>query len=244
MTKPTRRQLLKGSLAAAGLRVLGAPEWALPAVAQGETVVPFTDIPANATFGGTAERRRYDIRKIETRVMIPSGNTLVLGGLVQDDVRKGNTKVPLLGDIPILGHLFKSQTLPLEYTKDVRRAVDNKDYELASKQVAVATKVFPRNDNLRTLAAEVKTLRETEVARAKERELRQLCLEAFRAIGCRGWGRVDLMLDRKKKPWLLEVNTSPGMTGHSLVPMAARAAGLDFQQLVLAILADSLEARG
>lgn len=52
----------------------------------------------------------YDIRKIETRVMIPSGHTLVLGGLVQDDVRNGNTKVPLLGDLPIFGYLFRSDT--------------------------------------------------------------------------------------------------------------------------------------
>ncbi|HZR18381.1 MAG TPA: secretin N-terminal domain-containing protein [Verrucomicrobiae bacterium] len=52
----------------------------------------------------------YDIRKIDTRVMIPSGHTLVLGGLVQDDVRNGNTKVPLLGDIPVFGYLFRSDT--------------------------------------------------------------------------------------------------------------------------------------
>ncbi|HWQ90474.1 MAG TPA: hypothetical protein VN673_02295, partial [Clostridia bacterium] len=59
---------------------------------------------------GTYEADQYDIRKIETRVMIPSGNTLVLGGLVQDDVRNGNTKVPLLGDIPVLGSLFRADT--------------------------------------------------------------------------------------------------------------------------------------
>jgi len=52
----------------------------------------------------------YDIRKIETRVMIPSGHTLVLGGLMQDDVRSGNTKVPVLGDIPVVGYLFRSDT--------------------------------------------------------------------------------------------------------------------------------------
>ena len=53
---------------------------------------------------------RYDVRKIDTRVMIPSGNTLVLGGLVQDDIRTGNTKVPILGDIPGLGALFRSDS--------------------------------------------------------------------------------------------------------------------------------------
>jgi len=74
---------------------------------------------------------------------------------------------------------------------------------------------------------------------AKERELRQLCLDAFRALGCRGWGRVDLMLDAAGDPYLLEVNTSPGMTDHSLVPMAARAVGLTYEDLCLRILGDA-----
>ena len=71
---------------------------------------------------------------------------------------------------------------------------------------------------------------------AKEREVRKLCLEAFRALGCRGWGRVDLMLDRAGNPYLLEVNTAPGMTDHSLVPMAARAIGLSYEDLCIRIL--------
>lgn len=59
---------------------------------------------------GVFEVDEYDIRKLDTRVMIPSGNTLVLGGLVQDDVRNQNTKVPVLGDIPVLGHAFRSDS--------------------------------------------------------------------------------------------------------------------------------------
>ena len=70
----------------------------------------------------------------------------------------------------------------------------------------------------------------------RERQIQALCLKAFRALGCSGWGRVDLMLDRDGKPWLLEVNTAPGMTDHSLVPMAARAAGLSYEDLCLRIL--------
>lgn len=79
---------------------------------------------------------------------------------------------------------------------------------------------------------------------AKERELKDLTARACEAVGIAGWARADVMQDADGKFWLLEVNTVPGMTDHSLVPMAARAAGLDFQQLVLAILADSVEARG
>lgn len=67
-----------------------------------------------------------------------------------------------------------------------------------------------------------------------------LSLQAYRAIGCEGWGRVDLMLARVGlEPWLLEVNTSPGMTGHSLVPMAARAAGMSYEDLCLDVLASA-----
>jgi D-alanine-D-alanine ligase len=70
----------------------------------------------------------------------------------------------------------------------------------------------------------------------KEEELKALALQAFRVAGCSGWGRIDLMLDSKHRPWLLEVNTSPGMTGHSLVPMAARAVGLSYEDLCVKIL--------
>jgi len=76
---------------------------------------------------------------------------------------------------------------------------------------------------------------------ASESRLRTLCLEAFEAIGAAGWGRVDCMLDGDGQPYLLEVNTVPGMTDHSLVPMAAQAHGLDFDALVWRILETSLE---
>ncbi len=64
-------------------------------------------------------------------------------------------------------------------------------------------------------------------------------IEAFDVLGCRGWGRVDLFVDGDGSPWLIEVNTVPGMTDHSLLPMAARAAGMDFDGLVLEILASA-----
>jgi len=71
---------------------------------------------------------------------------------------------------------------------------------------------------------------------ALEQRITQLCAEAYRAIGCSGWGRVDVMVDANGEPWILEVNTVPGMTAHSLVPMAAKAAGLSFDALVMRIL--------
>jgi D-alanine-D-alanine ligase len=59
-------------------------------------------------------------------------------------------------------------------------------------------------------------------------------------LGCRGWGRVDVMIDHAtRKPYLLEINTSPGMTGHSLVPMSARAAGISYEDLCLQLLASA-----
>lgn len=74
-----------------------------------------------------------------------------------------------------------------------------------------------------------------------EVRLQKLALDAFRVVGCRTWGRVDIMQDRDGQFWLLEVNTVPGMTDHSLVPMAARAAGISFEELVVRILQDTLE---
>ena len=71
---------------------------------------------------------------------------------------------------------------------------------------------------------------------AEEQAIRALVMRAAQALGCRGWGRADLIRRAEGTVSLLEMNTSPGMTGHSLVPMAAKAAGLSFQQLVLRIL--------
>ena len=78
----------------------------------------------------------------------------------------------------------------------------------------------------------------------EEAAMRRLARDAFDAIGCSGWGRVDLMRDRAGSPWLLEVNTAPGMTSHSLVPKAAAAVGIDYPELCWRILAMTLPADG
>lgn len=75
----------------------------------------------------------------------------------------------------------------------------------------------------------------------RESRLKELALAAFNAVGARGWGRVDIMADARGAFYLLELNTVPGMTDHSLVPMAATAAGYSFNELVLAILSQTLE---
>ncbi len=81
------------------------------------------------------------------------------------------------------------------------------------------------------------------VPAALEQRLGELALRAFALVGATGWGRVDFLLDAANQPWLLELNTVPGMTSHSLVPMAAKAAGISFDQLVWKILETGMEAR-
>ena len=78
---------------------------------------------------------------------------------------------------------------------------------------------------------------------AQEDAIRALALDAFRAAGCTGWGRVDVMRDRDGNLFLLEVNTAPGMTSHSLVPKSARAVGIEFDELCWRILEQTLGAR-
>ena len=78
---------------------------------------------------------------------------------------------------------------------------------------------------------------------SKEQDLQTLAMQAFEAVGASGWGRVDLMLDADGRAYLLEVNTVPGMTSHSLVPMAAKARGIGFGALILRILETTLKVR-
>ena len=74
------------------------------------------------------------------------------------------------------------------------------------------------------------------LSKEKEAQIQAEALQAFKAIGCKGWGRVDFLMDEQGKHYFLELNTNPGMTDHSLVPMAAKAAGISFDELVIKIL--------
>lgn len=119
----------------------------------------------------------------------------------------------------ILGEGATARALPLI---EIRAPAENYDYQ--AKYFSEETQYFcpaPIDDRLAL-------------------EIQQLCVRAYTALDARGWGRVDVMLrtdPRGDRPYLLELNTSPGMTGHSLVPMAARAVGLSYEDLVLEILA-------
>ncbi|MCL4165549.1 UNVERIFIED_CONTAM: hypothetical protein GTU68_056267 [Idotea baltica] len=73
-------------------------------------------------------------------------------------------------------------------------------------------------------------------------QIQQYALKAFKALDCRGWGRVDFMLDEENQPYFIECNTAPGMTSHSLVPIAAANCGIPFNELCMRILADTLSA--
>jgi len=75
-----------------------------------------------------------------------------------------------------------------------------------------------------------------DIPEIKEQELRKIAKDAFESLGCTGWGRVDLVQDKEGKFWVLEVNTVPGMTSHSLVPMSAKAQGIEFDELVINLL--------
>ncbi|HEX6708392.1 MAG TPA: D-alanine--D-alanine ligase [Albitalea sp.] len=87
---------------------------------------------------------------------------------------------------------------------------------------------------------EVKYLCPSGLPEDEEREIQRIVVEAYTTLGCRGWGRADLMIRaRDRKPFLLEINTSPGMTSHSLVPMSAKAAGMSYEQLCVHLVSQA-----
>ena len=117
--------------------------------------------------------------------------------------------------VPVLGKGAKARALPIV---EIVAPQGNYDYE---------NKYFSN---------ETRYLCPAELSDETAALVRRLAEQAYRALGCEGWGRADFMLDERGQPWLLEMNTSPGMTSHSLVPMSARAAGLSYGELCLAIL--------
>ncbi len=106
-------------------------------------------------------------------------------------------------------------------------------------------KIVPKNEfydyEAKYLRNDTEYLCPCGLSAEKEAQIQAEALQAFRAVGCRGWGRVDFLMDEAGAHYFLEVNTSPGMTDHSLVPMAAKAAGIGFDELVIKILTMTLK---
>ncbi len=111
--------------------------------------------------------------------------------------------------------ILNGEALPI-----VRMQTDNEFYDYQAKYQSNETKYFCPSG----------------LDEKQEKEIQELALKAFEAVGCDGWGRVDVMLNGNGEPLLLEVNPTPGMTSHSLVPMAAAANDISFEQLVMLIL--------
>jgi len=118
--------------------------------------------------------------------------------------------------VPVLGKGTRARALPVV---EIIAPGGNYDYE--HKYISNDTRYICPAELDSTLTAHIQ----------------ELAVQAYRALGCEGWGRADFMLDSDGRPWLLEMNTSPGMTSHSLVPMSARAAGMSYGELCVAILA-------
>ena len=118
---------------------------------------------------------------------------------------------------PVLGHGANARALPV-----IRIVAPEGAYDYQNKY----------------FTDEVKYQCPSGLPAAEEQEIQRIVLQAYRTLGCRGWGRADLMIRRAdRKPYLLEMNTSPGMTTHSLVPMSAKAAGIGYETLCVLLLA-------
>ncbi len=118
--------------------------------------------------------------------------------------------------VPVLGSGAQARALPV-----IRIRAKDGNYDYQNKYFTDTTEyLVPAN-----------------LPEGEEAAIQQLVLDAFHSLGCRGWARADVMIDaRTRQPYLLEINTSPGMTSHSLVPMSAKAAGISYAELCLQIL--------
>ena len=115
----------------------------------------------------------------------------------------------------------------------------------SSAEALPVIKIIPPEANYdfhnKYFSDDTKYLCPTDLAPEVNLAVQELALAAYRTLGCKTWGRADIMLDQKTgKPYLLEMNTSPGMTSHSLVPMAAKAAGIEYAELVLWVIYQTL----
>jgi len=127
---------------------------------------------------------------------------------------------PVIAEEFIVGEEYTAAILNDEVLPMVRLKTTNEFYDYQAKYISNDTQFYCP----------------CGLSESFEAELAQMMMRSFRAVMGENWGRVDFMLDKKQRPWLIEVNTVPGMTDHSLVPIAAKQAGISFDELVLQIL--------
>jgi len=150
----------------------------------------------------------------------------------------GISKVKSVGDLPAA----YAEAVKYDSIVIAERFIGGGEYTAAilGSQALPVIKIVPANEfydyEAKYLRNDTQYLCPSDLSADKEAEMQQLAQQAFAVIGGVGWGRVDFLKDEAGKLYLLEINTSPGMTDHSLVPMAARAAGKSFEQLVVEIL--------
>ena len=149
-----------------------------------------------------------------------------------DELELAYEKAALAGDDVLAERFINGAELTVSILNDkalpvIELRTDNEFYDYQAK--------YESNDTQYLCPAKIKP--------GLTKKIQEMSLSAFRALDCSVWGRVDLMLDESGAPLLLEVNTVPGMTSHSLVPMAAAEQGLDFSSLVCTILETTLEVR-
>lgn len=154
------------------------------------------------------------------------GSTIGLTKVIQGDQLEAAFHLAVKHDAMVLAEQFMSGS---ELTASILG-----DTALPLIRIAAASGLY--DYHAKYFADDTQYFCPSGLPQAQERVLQTLALRAFQIVGCSGWGRVDIMLDQNGAPHLLEVNTSPGMTSHSLVPMAAKVHGLAFPDLVIRIL--------
>ncbi len=133
----------------------------------------------------------------------------------------------VLAERRIMGREFSVGVLNGMALPSIELKVKNQFYDYDAKYISDKTEYLCPSD----------------ISESEEEHIRMLALQAFNVLGCKGWGRIDFMQDEQGSFYLLEANTVPGMTSHSLVPMAANAAGLSFAELLHEILVSTVETK-
>jgi len=219
--------------------------------------IPYT---GSGVTGSAIAMDKLRTKRLAAAVGVPTPEFVVLRSAADLDVALKRLKVPMIvkhasqGSSVGMTRVEKAEELPAAWRAATQHEpvafaepwITGSEYTVSMLQGAALPSIrietprafydyeakYLRNDTVKTCPS--------GLSAAAEQQLAQLSLSAFEAVAAEGWGRADFMMDAAGHPLLLEVNTVPGMTDHSLVPMAARVAGLDFGELVWRILETSL----